>query len=156
MLRRLQRQVDYLQGRKPALIHENEANIYGETGRQCLDIHQSIASPKLCAAFDFANFVQAGENPLDNWPLLKPYTAHFHVKDARASNGQIVPAGQGDGHLAEILKDACASGYRGFLSLEPHLAAHGQFAGFSGPALFQTAVDALRKLARENSLPLAG
>ena len=155
VIRRMQKQVDYLRERKLVLIHENEARIFGETGAACLDLHQSIDSPKFRAAFDFANFVQAREDPLRNWPLLKPYTVHFHIKDARLSSGKVVPAGEGDGHLAEVLRDAYTGGYRGFLSLEPHLAAHGQFSGFSGPALFKTAVDALRKLARENAIPLA-
>ena len=70
-------------------------------------------------------------------------------------SGKVVPAGEGDGHVAEILKDAYASGYRGFLSLEPHLAAAGQFSGFTGPNLFGVAVEALRKLAKENGIPLA-
>jgi sugar phosphate isomerase/epimerase len=155
VIRRMQKKVDYLRDSKLVLIHENESRIFGETGAACLDLHKSIDSPKLRAAFDFANFVQARENPLQNWPLLKPYTVHFHIKDARMGNGKVVPAGEGDGHLAEILKDAYASGYREFLSLEPHLAAHGQFSGFSGPELFKTAVDALRKLARQNGIPLA-
>ena len=34
-------------------------------------------------------------------------------------------------------------GYRGFLSLEPHLASVEQLKGFSGPVLFTMAVDAL-------------
>ena len=155
VVRRMQRKVDYLKGRRPVLVHENEAGIFGEKARQCLDLHRSVPSPQLRAAFDFANFVQAKENPLDAWALLKPYTVHFHIKDALRATGKVVPAGQGDGDLAEILKDAVAGGYNGFLSLEPHLAAQGQFSGFSGPDLFKTAVDALRRLARENALPLA-
>ena len=155
VLRRMQRQVDYLKGRTLVLVHENEAKIYGEKGAQCRDLHRTIKSDKFKAAFDFANFVQAKENPLDNWPLLKPYTAHIHIKDALLANGKVVPAGQGEGHIAEILKDATASGYNGFLTLEPHLAAHGQFAGFSGPDLFKTAVDALRAVCRENGIQLA-
>ena len=155
VIRRLNQKLDYLRGSKLMLLHENEARIYGETGSACLELLQAANSPKLRAAFDFANFVQAREDPLRNWPLLKPFTAHFHIKDARMGSGKVVPAGEGDGHLAEVLKDAYASGFRGFLSLEPHLAAHGQFSGFSGPELFKSAVDALRKLARENGIPLA-
>ena len=155
VLRRMQAKVDYLGNRPITLVHENEALIYGEKAAQCVEIHQAIPSPKLRAAFDFANFIQAGEDPLANWPLLKPYTAHIHVKDAVKGTGKVVPAGHGDGHVGEILQDAYASGYRGFLTLEPHLAAAGQFSGFSGPDLFQTAVAALRKVCRENGVPLA-
>jgi sugar phosphate isomerase/epimerase len=115
----------------------------------------SIDSPKFRCAFDFANFVQAGEKPLDNWPGLKPYTAHIHVKDALFKDGKVVPAGEGDGQLEPILKDAYASGYRGFLSLEPHLAAAMQSSGFSGPQLFKTAADALKAMCKRARIPLA-
>jgi sugar phosphate isomerase/epimerase len=155
VIRRMQRKVDYVKGRKLVLLHENEAAIFGEKARQCLDLHQSVPSPQFRAAFDFANFLQAMEDPLECWRLLKPYTIHFHIKDVALATGAIVPAGQGDGHIGEILKDAYASGYRGFLSIEPHLAAHGQFSGFTGPALFKTAVDAVRKVASDNAIPLA-
>jgi 3-dehydroshikimate dehydratase len=155
VIRRMQKKVDYVQSYRPVLVHENEKDIFGERGAQCLDLHRSVDSSKFRAAFDFANFVQAGENPLDNWPLLKPYTVHIHIKDALMGSGKVVPAGEGDGHIAEILKDAYASGYRGFLSLEPHLSAAGQFSGFSGPNLFGVAVEALRKVARESDVPLA-
>jgi sugar phosphate isomerase/epimerase len=117
---------------------------------------KTIESPKLRSAFDFANFVQVGEKPLDNWPLLKPFTVHIHIKDAKLGSGKVTPAGQGDGQIEPILRDAWASGYRGFLSLEPHLAAHEQFGGFSGPDLFKVAADALKSLCRKIDVPVAG
>ena len=67
-----------------------------------------------------------------------------------------MPAGQGDGHIEEILVDLKNSGYTGFLSLEPHLKAAGQFSGFSGPALFKMAVDALKVICTRNGILLAG
>jgi sugar phosphate isomerase/epimerase len=147
--------VDYIKGRPLTLVHENERHIFGEKGAQCVDLMKSIDSPQFRTAFDFANFVQAGEHPLDNWPLLKPFTTHIHVKDAIFDGGAVVPAGKGDGQLEPILKDAYQSGYRGYLSLEPHLAAHGQFSGFSGPDLFTTAVDALKVMCKKIQIPLA-
>lgn len=155
VIRRMQRKVDYVKGRKLVLLHENETAIYGEKARQCLELHQSVPSLQLRAAFDFANFLQAMEDPLECWRLLKSYTIHFHIKDVTLATGAIVPAGQGDGHIGEILKDAYKNGYRGFLSIEPHLAAHGQFSGFTGPNLFKTAVDAVRQVASDNAIPLA-
>ncbi|MGN6506923.1 MAG: sugar phosphate isomerase/epimerase family protein, partial [Tepidisphaeraceae bacterium] len=114
--------------------------------KQCVDLMQAINSPKLRTAFDFANFVQAKEKPIDNWPGLKPYTTHIHIKDALLSNGQVVPAGQGDGDVEAILADAKQSGYSGFLTLEPHLKVAGHSHGETGPELFKTAVDALKKI----------
>ncbi len=155
VLRRMRAKVEYIADKNVVLVHENEKDIYGEKGAECLDLMRSIHSPKLRTAFDFANFVQAGEHPLDNWPMLKPYTVHIHIKDALLDGGKVVPAGRGDGQIEPILADAWKSGYRGSLSLEPHLAAHGQFSGFSGPDLFKTAADALKSLCAKLGIPLA-
>ena len=156
VIRRFREKVKYVKDHPVVLIHENEKAIYGEKGKECLDLMKTIESPKLRSAFDFANFVQAGEKPLDNWPSLKPYSVHIHIKDAMLKDGKVVPAGQGDGQVEPVLVDLQRSGYTGFLSLEPHLAAHGQFSGFSGPALFKVAADALKALCRKNNIPLAG
>lgn len=155
VVRRFKQKVEYIKNRNVVMVHENEAHIYGEKGRECEILMKEVNSPKLRSAFDFANFVQAGEKPIDNWPLLKPYTVHIHIKDATLGTGKVQPAGEGDGDIEPIIKDAYASGYRGFLSLEPHLANHGQFSGFSGPDLFKTAVDALRTVAARANVPLA-
>jgi sugar phosphate isomerase/epimerase len=155
VIRRMKAKTDYVEKLPVTLVHENEAAIYAEKGRECLDLMRSINSPKLRTAFDFANFVQAGEHPMNNWPDLKPYTTHIHVKDALLDGGKVTPAGKGDGQVSAILADAYQSGYRGLLSLEPHLSSHGQFSGFSGPELFKVAADALKAICRENRIPLA-
>ena len=144
ILERFRAKIEYLDDLPVTLVHENEKGIYGEKGKNCLDLMQAINSPKLRSAFDFANFVQAGERPRDNWPLLKPFTTHIHIKDAKLGTGQVVPAGQGDGDVDSILADAFASGYSGFLSLEPHLKVAGHSHGETGPELFKTAADALK------------
>ncbi|MEA2709554.1 MAG: hypothetical protein QOF78_2155 [Phycisphaerales bacterium] len=156
ILDRFRAKVEYLKIRDITLLHENEKGIYGDIGRRCLDLMKSIDSPKLRSAFDFANFVQVGDDPRDNWPGLKPYTAYIHIKDAKRRDGKVVPAGEGDGGMEEIIADAYASGYRGFLSLEPHLKVAGHSHGETGPALFKVAADALKQLCRRIQVPLAG
>ena len=153
---RFRQKVEYLKGRAPVLVHENEKGIFGDVGRRCADLMRMIDSPKLRSAFDFANFVQVGDRPLNNWPALEPYTAHIHIKDARLADGTVVPAGQGDGQIEPILRDAYANGYRGFLSLEPHLKVAGHSHGETGPELFKTAAEALKALCRRANVPLAG
>jgi 3-dehydroshikimate dehydratase len=155
VIRRFRAKIEYLGNRPIRLAHENEKGIFGDIGRRCADLMKSIDSPKLRSAFDFANFVQSGDRPRDNWPLLKPYTAHIHIKDAQMNGGKVVPAGEGDGDVESILKDAYASGYRGFLSMEPHLKVAGHSHGETGPALFKVAVDALRGICRKLNIPLA-
>jgi sugar phosphate isomerase/epimerase len=129
------------------LLHENEKEIYGDIATRCADIHTTIPAANLCAAFDPANFVQCGVRPMDEaWPLLADVSTHIHIKDALIADGQVVPAGQGDGQVKELLQSLVRRGYRGYLTLEPHLKAAGPFGGFTGPELFHTAVEALKGL----------
>ena len=104
------------------LIHENEKDIYGDIGSRCKIILDELASPYFKAAFDFANFVQCGEDTMACWELLKEHVAYIHIKDAVAGKNENVVCGTGDGKIAEILKKAIREdGYEGFLTLEPHL-----------------------------------
>ncbi len=120
--------VDYAASNEAILLHENEKGIYGEMAADCLDIMKCFAGPHFKAVFDFANFVQAGQDTLEAYELLKPYIAYIHVKDAMLRDGSVVPAGYGDGNVREILGQLKAHGYSGYLSLEPHLS---EFTGFS-------------------------
>ncbi len=124
------------------LVHENEKDIYGDTGDRCLDL--AINLPALGLCFDFANFVQCGEDTLDCWNRLRDHVVYFDVKDALASNGEVVPAGDGDGRLKEIFRDALRRGFDDRFNLEPHLSGGGQFGGSTSPELFEVAVNALK------------
>ena len=98
VMKRMRAKVDYMKNYPSVtLIHENEKDIYGDIGSRCVDLMKTIDSPKFRFAFDFANFVQCGDHPLDNWPGLKPYSVHIHIKDAKLADGKVTPAGQGDG-----------------------------------------------------------
>ena len=118
VLDRLSRMVQAACGSKALLCHENEKGIYGDTAARCEDIHRAL--PSLRAVFDPANFLQCGQNTLEAFDRLSPHIAYFHVKDC-AANGTIVPAGQGVGRLAELLRKFRAQGGR-VVTLEPHLA----------------------------------
>jgi 3-dehydroshikimate dehydratase len=132
------------------LWHENEKEIYGDIATRCADIHTTIRSPHLRAAFDPANFIQCGVRPMDEaWPLLAEVATHIHIKDAVLADGHVVPAGEGDGQVKELLQTLVKRHYRGYLTLEPHLKAAGPFGGFSGPDLFHTAVEALKGLLKD-------
>lgn len=111
------------------LLHENEKGIYGDTAPRCLELMQRFCGASYQATFDFANFVQCGQDTLEAWELLKDFVAYVHVKDACMGSGEVVPAGCGDGHVKEILTALDEKGFTGFLSLEPHLA---DFAGLQG------------------------
>jgi 3-dehydroshikimate dehydratase len=144
VMHRMQAMVDMAAAGGVTMLHENERGIYGELPQRCLDLHQTVKGDNFRATFDPANFVQAGVKPFDQaYPLLKPYIAYYHIKDAIMETGKVVPAGEGDGQLRELMTAAKESGYDGFLSLEPHLKIAGRSSGFTGPELFGTAVKAL-------------
>lgn len=104
------------------LIHENEKEIYGDIGSRCLDLMESLNEPCLRSAFDFANFVQCGEDTEKCWELLHRYVAYIHIKDAVSTDKENVVCGTGEGKIKELLTRAIREeGYEGFLTLEPHL-----------------------------------
>jgi len=130
------------------LLHENEKDIYGDTPERCLDILESVGSPALRAAWDAANFVQVGvAHPFaDGYAMLRPHLEYLQVKDAKAADGTVVPAGEGDGELEATLTALRDDGYAGFASMEPHLADAHATGGFSGPAAFGVATRAFTAL----------
>jgi sugar phosphate isomerase/epimerase len=135
------------------LAHENEKKIYGDRPERCADLIASVGSPALRATFDAANFVQCGVRPhSEAYELLRPHIVYVQIKDALMATGEVVPAGQGDGEVAETLAALRDSGFQGYLSLEPHLAMAGSFGGFSGPDGFRIASRALKDLLTDMSV----
>lgn len=157
VMRRLDRLAEYAVRQDVVLLHENEKAIYGDVAVRCKAILERFSGPHFQAVFDFANFVQCGQDTLEAYALLKPYIAYIHIKDARTEDGRVTPAGWGQGHVKAILSDLQASGYAGYLSLEPHLT---DFTGFrnlenggaeekwkmDGETAWRIALDALRAI----------
>ena len=127
--RRLGQFADVAKREDVCLLHENEKGIYGEMAKECKEILDDFGGEHYKAIFDFANFVQAGQDTLEAYELLKEYVVYVHVKDAMKADGKVVPAGYGDGNVKKILDLLFADGFQGFLSLEPHLF---DFVGFAG------------------------
>lgn len=146
--------VDYADRNDAVLLHENEKGIYGERAAECKKLLDAFGGKSFKAVFDFANFVQAKQDTMEAYELLKDHIAYVHVKDAVWESGAVVPAGMGDGQVAEILKKMLSDGYRGFLSLEPHL---GDFDGFHllEQSDQKTPMDGKRKLTGEEAFTLA-
>lgn len=158
VISRLKKMTKIAENENIILLHENEKGIYGDNAQRCRDILNSIDSENLRAVFDPANFVQCGQITYpDAYELLKDKVVYMHIKDA--DHMTVVPPGSGSGKLFEILSALKADGYKGFLSLEPHLA---QFEGLAaleddgntshvseekaGLRTFKIAYDALNKI----------
>jgi sugar phosphate isomerase/epimerase len=103
------------------LLHENEKDIFGDIGRRCHEILTEVGSPYFKGIFDFANFVQCGEDTQECYDLLRDEIVYIHIKDAVTSDSQNVVCGTGEGKIPELLAEFIKSGYKGFLTLEPHL-----------------------------------
>ena len=153
---RMVAKLEVLTGTNVIMVHENEANIYGHSAANCVDLVKAVDSPKLRLAYDPANFVW-GEKITNNievcWPLMKPHVVHIHIKDWKLGAKDIgsMP-GEGDGQIKELLAELAAMKYQGCVTMEPHLQTGGQFGGSTGPELFSKAIAAVRSLAAEVGL----
>ena len=153
---RMAAKVEVLADADVTMVHENEANIYGHSAENCVDLVEAVDSPKLRLVYDPANFVW-GEKMTNNvevcWPVMKPYVVHIHIKDWKLGAADVgsMP-GEGDGQIKELLAELAAINYDGCMTMEPHLQLGGQFGGTTGPELFTRAIAAVREIAAEVGL----
>lgn len=117
---RMREMIDIAKGTGITLYHENEKDIYGDTDERVKDLMDQFAG-EMEFIFDPANFIQCGCDPLTVYPKLKDNIAYFHIKDALKETNGVVPAGEGDGSIAEILKDFAKTHDNVMLTVEPHL-----------------------------------
>ena len=107
------------------LYHENEKAIYGDTCERVLEIMDKVEGLKFI--YDPANFLEVGESADVTLDALHAKTDYFHIKDVIAETKTLVPAGYGDGKIAELvarIDPACDK----VMTIEPHLKV---FEGFS-------------------------
>jgi len=116
------------------LFHENERHIFGDLTGDVRKI-SPLRSENFGLIFDFDNFNQSGEDVWTTWETLRDVTDAFHLKDSTPEH-QHVPVGEGTGQIERILRDALARGWRGPLTIEPHLSHSGAVAA-TGPGGFQ-------------------
>jgi sugar phosphate isomerase/epimerase len=156
VMERMQAKVGVIKDADVTMVHENETHIYGDTAEHCVDLVETVNSPKLRLVYDPGNFVW-GQKITDNvetcWPLMKPYVVHVHIKDWKVGDKDVgsIP-GEGDGQIKELLAELAAMHYEGCLTMEPHLRAGGQFGGDTGPELFSKAIAAVRELSNQVGL----
>ncbi|MBE5782441.1 MAG: sugar phosphate isomerase/epimerase [Clostridiales bacterium] len=157
VMKRLEKMAEYAVKQNVVLLHENEKGIFGDIAPRCEKIMKRLYSENFKAVFDFANFVQCGQDTLEAYELMKPYIEYIHIKDAMKGTGKVVPAGWGNGNVKAILSMLKEKGYKGFLSLEPHLTNFNGFkdlensdgedkAQMEGAVAYRTALNALEAL----------
>jgi len=111
------------------LYLENEGGLFGDTVERVQSLLRELRDEDEGARifgsiFDFDNYLQVGEDVWKAWQTLRDVTDAFHLKESRhtPTNGfEHVPLGQGEVNSLKILQDAKQRGFKGSLSLEPHL-----------------------------------
>ena len=102
------------------LCHENESAIYGQNPKEMLDLMENVEG--LAGIFDPANYRMNDCDVMDGINATLKNLAYLHIKDAIYDSQIIVPAGDGEGRIAEVL-DIVNKSTDGvvYLTLEPHL-----------------------------------
>lgn len=115
-------------------VHENCLNYGGISWGHTLQLLEAV--PSLRLVFDTGNpsltpdftkpLPYPNQDAWEAWKHLKPHVAHIHVKDGwrdvDTGKEHYVYPGEGPSRVADILADSMASGYDGWLTIEPHMA----------------------------------
>lgn len=102
------------------LCHENESEIYGQNPKEMLDIMTNVKG--LYGIFDPANYRMNNCDVIEGINATLINLAYLHIKDAIYESQIIVPAGDGEGKIAEVLDIVNkATDQVVYLTLEPHL-----------------------------------
>ena len=143
------------------LCHENESKIYGQNPLEVDEIIDSVEG--LYAIFDPANYRMNGCDIESGINATLKKLAYLHIKDAIFAEQAIVPAGEGEGMIAEVLNkvNEHTDGVV-YLTVEPHLIQFtaykdiddhelkGRHSFANNREAFDFAVNALKKLLIEN------
>lgn len=147
VMRRLTVMCERAEGSGVRLCHENESAIYGQMPREVGDIFESV--PALGGILDPANYIVNGADVKEGLHYTLPRLAYMHIKDAIYNDeGKhiIVPAGEGDGDIAGLLRAVDAhTDAEIMLTLEPHLHVFDAYAKIDGHGLTGTRTFASRR-----------
>jgi len=157
VLKRLKFMVKTAESEGIILCHENESGIYGQMPSEVLDILTSVKG--IGGIFDAANYRMNGADAIEGINATLINFKYIHVKDAIFNEQLIVPAGEGEGKIAnainlinEKFNDTV------YLSVEPHLTEflayktidshplRGKYSFSSGREAFDFAVSAIKNL----------
>ena len=161
VLRRLNVMAKIANERAVQLCHENESKIYGEYPEQVADLMNNVDG--LYGIFDAANYRMGGANVMNGIGATLKRFAYMHVKDAIFGTKTIVPAGEGEGKVGDVID--VINGFTDeevYLTVEPHLhqftaykdiderELKGKYQFKNNRESFDFAVNALKKLLKEH------
>jgi sugar phosphate isomerase/epimerase len=105
------------------IVHENCSGWGGLSAENMIRLVKEINSPNFKLLYDTGNVLHynKGTDPWDFYIKVKPYIEYVHIKDYNKEEKATFP-GEGEAKVKEILTDLKKSGYKGFVSIEPHIA----------------------------------
>lgn len=120
VIRRLREMVKIAEAEGVVLCHENESKIYGQMPEEVRDVLTSV--PGLGGIFDAANYRMNNANTMEGIGATLVNFKYMHIKDAIFADQMIVPAGEGEGRIGDVI-DVINGHTDGtvYLTLEPHL-----------------------------------
>ena len=102
------------------LCHENESAIYGQMPAEVRDILTSV--PSIKGIFDPANYRMNDGDVMDGIDATLINLAYLHIKDACYAEQAILPAGEGEGRISDVINIVNEhTDETVMLTLEPHL-----------------------------------
>jgi sugar phosphate isomerase/epimerase len=121
------------------MLHENCAGWGGQSAAHMCEFVDAVGSPAVAVLFDIGNTISHGYQPWEFYQGLKGRIRYVHIKDCRRNpaggrSADYAYPGEGDAMVPEILADLIGWGYRGTISIEPHIAAVIHTAGKKDPA----------------------
>ncbi len=120
VIRRLREMVKIAEAEGVVLCHENESKIYGQMPAEVRDVLTSV--PGLGGIFDAANYRMNDGNIMEGIGATLVNFKYMHIKDAIYADQMIVPAGEGEGRIGDVLD--VINGHTDdtvYLTMEPHL-----------------------------------
>lgn len=134
-VRRLREIVKRFEGEGLIAAHENCMNWGGFSASHTLQLLEEIPGMKLI--FDTGNPMfqkdrskaepYPWQDPFEFWKAVREHVVHIHVKDslnpvADDIEPEYTMPGEGKAKVREIIADALANGYQGYIAIEPHVA----------------------------------
>jgi len=107
------------------LAHENCDGWGGKGPKQSLELLERVHSPHLKLLYDTGNPVGHKQDPWEYYAAIREHVVYVHIKDCAWENEKVryTFPGEGQGKVREVLQDLLKRGYKGGLSIEPHMAA---------------------------------
>ncbi len=160
VIERMKKMTAAAKDRGITLCHENESLIYGQMPNEVSDLLDNV--PDLAGIFDPANYRMNDGDVIDGINATLKNFAYMHIKDAVYESQTILPAGEGEGKIGEII-DIINENHDGlvYLTIEPHLCIFeaykdidehelkGKYTFKNNREAFDFAVEALEKLMKQ-------